>query len=176
MKQPLVGIMMGSDSDAEVMEKSAEVLRVFGIPHETTIASAHRSPDKLQNYVKSAKERGIRLIIAGAGGAAHLAGVIASHTDIPVIGVPLASSPLAGIDSLLSTVQMPAGVPVACVGVGEPGARNAAVLAARILALNDRRLAARIREYQKALARGVEEKDKRLKAKSKTSKVRKRKK
>jgi phosphoribosylamine--glycine ligase len=167
MANPVAGILMGSDSDLEVMEKCAEVLRVFGIPHEMSIASAHRSPERVRKYAREAKDRGLKVIIAGAGGAAHLAGVIASHTEIAVIGVPLASGPLQGIDALLSTVQMPAGVPVACVGVGEPGARNAAVLAARILALEDRKLAYRLREYQKALVKGVEEKDRRLKARSK---------
>jgi phosphoribosylamine--glycine ligase len=140
-----------------------------------TIASAHRSPERVREYALNASDRGLKLIIAGAGGSAHLAGVIASHTDLPVIGVPLASGPLFGIDALLSTVQMPAGVPVACVGVGESGSRNAAVLAARILALNDRGLALRLREYRKALSAGVEEKAKKLKAGKKTPK-RKRKK
>ncbi len=168
MSQPVVGVVMGSDSDEKVMEKCAEVLRIFGIPHEMTIASAHRSPDRVREYALKASDRGLKLIIAGAGGAAHLAGVIASHTDIPVIGVPLASGPLLGIDALLATTQMPAGVPVACVGVGEPGARNAAVLAARILSLNDRGLAMRLREYRKALSAGVEEKARRLKARKKT--------
>lgn len=169
MSNPDIGILMGSDSDAEVMEKCEEVLKVFGISYETTVASAHRSPERVRKYALEAKKRGIKIIIAAAGGSAHLAGVLAAHTSLPVIGVPLSSSPIGGIDSLFSTVQMPAGVPVACMGVGESGARNAAVLAARILALNDRRLEMRLKQYQEALAAGVEEKAKKLKSRKKPS-------
>jgi phosphoribosylaminoimidazole carboxylase PurE protein len=142
--RPLVGILMGSESDRAVMEEAAKVLEAHGVAHEVLVRSAHRTPDRTARYAKQAEARGIRVLIAGAGGAAHLAGALAAHSRLPVLGVPLASSPLAGFDALLATVQMPPGVPVGTLGVGAWGARNAAHLALRILALTDRRLAARL--------------------------------
>jgi phosphoribosylaminoimidazole carboxylase PurE protein len=143
-----VGIIMGSKSDAELMSEASKVLEGFGVACETRVLSAHRSPRAALKYVESAEERGLRILIAGAGAAAHLAGFLAAHTVIPVIGVPVDSSPLKGLDALLSTVQMPAGVPVACMAIGKAGARNAAFLAAQILALNDPQLAAKLREHR----------------------------
>ena len=133
MEKPLVGILMGSDSDLPVMEKAAEVLREMGIPFEMDISSAHRLPDKTAHYAKTARERGLEVLIAGAGMAAHLAGVLAAHTTLPVIGVPLKSGALEGVDALYSTVQMPPGIPVATVGIY--GAKNAAYLACEILSI-----------------------------------------
>jgi len=155
---PVVGIIMGSDSDLPVMQEAFEVLTHFGIPTEITVASAHRSPQRVSEYAKSARRRGLRVLIAGAGGAAHLAGVLAAETSLPVIGVPIASSPLAGWDALLSTVQMPAGVPVATMAVGKAGARNAAILAVQILAVADDKLRKRLEHYKKELADKVAEK------------------
>ena len=137
---PVVGIIMGSDSDLPVMQEAFEVLTNFGIPAEITVASAHRSPQRVSEYARSARRRGLKVLIAGAGGAAHLAGVLAAETSLPVIGVPIESSPLTGWDALLSTVQMPAGVPVATMAVGKAGAGNAAILAAQILAVADSKL------------------------------------
>ena len=139
-----VGIVMGSESDRQVMEEAARVLEDFGIGCEVMVRSAHRTPDEAATYAKTAKSRGLEVIIAGAGGAAHLAGAMAAHSKLPVLGVPLATSPLGGFDALLATVQMPPGVPVGTLGVGSWGARNAAHLAVRILALNDTRLAQRL--------------------------------
>src|SRR3990167_7597400 len=127
--KPLVGILMGSDSDLAVMEEAAKILKDFGIPYEMTVSSAHRTPKKTSEYARSAEGRGIKVIIAGAGSAAHLAGFIAAETTLPVIGVPIDSSPLKGLDSLLSTVQMPAGVPVAAMAIGNAGAKNAGIFA-----------------------------------------------
>ncbi|UCG22417.1 MAG: 5-(carboxyamino)imidazole ribonucleotide mutase [Deltaproteobacteria bacterium] len=155
---PVVGIIMGSDSDLPVMQEAFEVLTHFGIPTEITVASAHRSPQRVSEYAKSARRRGLRVLIAGAGGAAHLAGVLAAETSLPVIGVPIASSPLAGWDALLSTVQMPAGVPVATMAVGKAGAINAAILAVQILAVADDKLSKRLEHYKKELADKVAEK------------------
>jgi len=160
-----VAVVMGSDSDWEVMSRAAARLEALKVPYEVTIASAHRSPERTAAYAAGARERGIAVFIAGAGAAAHLAGAIAAHTTLPAIGVPLASTDLGGLDALLSTAQMPAGVPVATVSVGEPGAENAAVLAAQILALGDRALAGRLARFKEDLAADVQEKDKRLKAK-----------
>ena len=154
----VVGIIMGSDSDLPVMQETIEVLTNFGIPSEITVASAHRSPQRVSEYAKSARQRGLKVLIAGAGGAAHLAGVLAAETSLPVIGVPIASSPLTGWDALLSTVQMPAGVPVATMAVGKAGARNAAILAAQILAVADSRLQERLEHYKLELAEKVAEK------------------
>lgn len=151
MDNPVVGIVMGSRSDRETMEEAAKVLGELGIPHETVVSSAHRDPERTREYARRAEERGLRVLIAGAGYAAHLPGVLASETTLPVIGVPLASSPLGGIDSLLSIVQMPSGVPVATVGVGGSGAKNAALLAAEILALEDGELAAVLKGYREKL-------------------------
>ncbi len=157
MSEPLVGIVMGSDSDLDAMNGAAEMLEKFGVPYEMTVASAHRSPERASKYSRTARERGLKVIIAGAGWAAHLAGVLAAETTLPVIGVPLDSSPLNGMDSLLATVQMPPGIPVATMALGKGGARNAAVLAAQILALSDDSLAARLADFKDELARGVEE-------------------
>src|SRR5664279_903253 len=163
MKKPIVGIIMGSDSDLAIMEKAAEVLQEMGVPYEMDISSAHRLPDKTAEYAKSARDRGIEVVIAGAGGAAHLAGVIAAHTTLPVIGVPIPSTPLQGMDSLLATVQMPAGIPVATVAIGKPGATNAGILVAQILGLADAAIAKKLAAHKEKLARGVEEKSKKLK-------------
>jgi phosphoribosylaminoimidazole carboxylase PurE protein len=154
----LVGILMGSDSDLPVMQEALELLTNFGVPAEITVASAHRSPKRVSEYARTAKGRGLRVLIAGAGGAAHLAGVLAAETSLPVIGVPIASSPLTGWDALLSTVQMPAGVPVATMAVGKAGARNAAILAVQILAVADNKLQERLEHYKEELAQKVAEK------------------
>jgi len=151
-----VGIVMGSDSDLGVMEETAAILKKFGIAFEMTIASAHRSPERAAEFAYSAESRGIRVIIAGAGHAAHLAGVMAAHTTLPVIGVPIDSSAFQGFDALLSTVQMPPGIPVATVAVGKPGARNAGILAAQMLALSDPELAGKLKVYKKEMADQVE--------------------
>ncbi|MEE9274338.1 MAG: 5-(carboxyamino)imidazole ribonucleotide mutase [bacterium] len=148
--KPIVGILMGSASDRPVMEEAAKALEGLGVACEMRALSAHRTPAAVQEYVRAAPGRGIRVLIAGAGMAAHLAGVVAAATDLPVIGVPLNSSTLDGLDALLSTVQMPPGIPVATVGIGPAGARNAGLLAARILSLSDRRLAARYRKFAEA--------------------------
>lgn len=144
----LVGILMGSESDKEVMKLTAEILGDLEIPCEVNIMSAHRTPDKVKDYASSASEKGLKVLIAGAGLAAHLAGAVAAHTILPVIGVPLAAGPLNGMDSLLSTVQMPKGIPVATVAIGSHGARNAAYLAAQIIALENPEVAARLKELR----------------------------
>jgi 5-(carboxyamino)imidazole ribonucleotide mutase len=164
MSKPLVSIVMGSDSDLEIMREAAKALEEFGITYEIDVSSAHRSPDRTADYARKAVGRGIRVIIAGAGGAAHLAGVIAAHTTLPVIGVPIPSTPLQGMDSLLATVQMPAGIPVATVAIGRPGATNAGILAAQIIALADVGIAKKLEAHKEKLARGVEERSKRLRA------------
>ena len=147
-----VGIVMGSESDRAVMEEAAKVLAEFGVESEVAVRSAHRTPDAAAAWAKSARERGLEVIIAGAGGAAHLAGAMAAHSRLPVLGVPLATSPLGGFDALLATVQMPPGVPVGTLGVGPWGARNAAHLALRILALSAASLAGRLEEHAAKLA------------------------
>lgn len=147
--RPIVGIIMGSDSDFQVMEDASNMLNYFQIPHEVTIVSAHRTPDRLFNYAKEAKDKGIRVIIAGAGGSAHLPGMTAALTSLPVIGVPVKSNALSGIDSLYSIVQMPSGVPVATMAIN--GARNAGILAAQILAVSDEKLYCSLEEYKKEL-------------------------
>jgi len=152
---PLVAVVMGSRSDEEVMKGCVDMLREFQIPYETRVLSAHRTPAVTKEYGISAASRGIEVIIAGAGWAAHLAGALAAHTYLPVIGVPIDSSPLKGIDSLLSTVQMPPGIPVATVAVGAGGARNAAVLATEILALKYPWITEKLKEYRKAMTREV---------------------
>jgi 5-(carboxyamino)imidazole ribonucleotide mutase len=164
MSRPQVSIVMGSDSDLEVMQEAGKALQDFGIMYEIDVTSAHRSPDRTADFARKAAERGIRVIIAGAGGAAHLAGVIAAHTILPVIGVPIASTSLNGLDSLLATVQMPAGIPVATVAVGKAGATNAGILAAQILALSDDATANKMADHKLKLERSVEEKSKKLKA------------
>lgn len=151
----LVGIVMGSESDRPIMDEAALVLADFGIGCEVVVRSAHRTPEAAAAWAKTAKGRGLRVIIAAAGGAAHLAGAMAAHTRLPVLGVPLASSPLGGFDALLSTVQMPPGVPVGTLGVGAWGARNAAFLALRILALSDAALARRLEAHAERMAGGA---------------------
>ncbi len=163
MEKAIVGIVMGSDSDVSVMKEAAKVLSDFNIPYEVTIASAHRSPERTSKYAKSAEERGLKVIIAGAGWAAHLAGVVASETVLPVIGVPIDSSPLKGMDSLLSIVQMPGGIPVATVSIGKSGARNAGLLAVEILALGDERLRQELKALRKKMAADVAEKAEKIK-------------
>jgi 5-(carboxyamino)imidazole ribonucleotide mutase len=161
MKKPLVGILMGSDSDLPVMEKAAEVLKEMGVPFEMDISSAHRLPEKTANYAKTARERGIEVLIAGAGMAAHLAGVVAAHTTLPVIGVPLKSGALEGVDALYSTVQMPPGVPVATVAID--GSRNAAYLACAILSIKYPDIAKKMEDFREKTRRALEEKSASLK-------------
>ena len=161
--RPVVGIVMGSDSDLPVMTEAATTLKKFGVPFEIEISSAHRSPARTSEYARTAIERGLKVLIVAAGGAAHLGGVIAAETTVPVIGVPLASTSLAGLDSLLSMVQMPAGVPVACTAIGKPGAINAAIFAVEILAISDAALAQKLAAYKEDLARGVAEKSAKVK-------------
>ncbi len=161
---PQVGIVMGSDSDISVMEETVIVLKKFGVPYEMTIASAHRSPARAAEFASAAAKRGMKVIIAGAGHAAHLAGVLAAHTTLPVIGVPIDSSCLLGMDSLLSTVQMPPGIPVATVSIGKPGAKNAGILAVQMLALSDPHLARLLDAYKTEMAFQVEQKAKKIAA------------
>lgn len=155
-------ILMGSDSDAAIMGAAGEVLTGLGVSWEMTVASAHRSPERVMRLVREAPARGVRIFIVGAGAAAHLAGVVAAHTTFPVIGVPIDSSALKGLDALLSTVQMPPGVPVATVAIGKPGATNAGVLAAQILALGDAGVEQRLKAYKAELAEKVEAAARRL--------------
>ena len=164
MGKPLVGILMGSDSDFPVMEETSKVLDKFGIGHEVIVSSAHRSPERTRKYVLGASKRGIKILIAGAGGAAHLAGVIAAETTLPVIGVPIGSSALNGLDALLSTTQMPGGVSVAGMAIGKAGAKNAGVLAIQILALSDKNLHQKLLKFKKDQAREVERKSQKLKS------------
>jgi len=152
-------ILMGSDSDLTIMQKAAEALKKFEISFDMHIASAHRTPEKVRLLAKSAREKGYLVIISGAGMAAHLSGVVAAHTTLPVIGVPLASGSFGGSDALLATVQMPPGIPVGCVGVGAPGAYNAGLLAVAIIATSESQLAAKLADYRKELVDKVEEKD-----------------
>jgi phosphoribosylaminoimidazole carboxylase PurE protein len=149
-------ILMGSDSDAPIMQAAVDVLRELGISSEMTVASAHRSPERVMRLVREAPDRGVKVFIVGAGAAAHLGGVVAAHTTKPVIGVPIDSSALKGLDALLSTVQMPPGVPVATVSIGKPGATNAGILAAQMLAIGDSAVATRLTDYKKGLAEKVE--------------------
>ena len=153
---PQVLILMGSDSDAPVMQAAVETLKEFGISSEMTVASAHRSPARVTRLVDEAPGRGVKIFIVGAGAAAHLGGVVAAHTTLPVIGVPIDSSALKGMDALLATVQMPPGVPVATMAIGKPGATNAAVLAAQILGVADQAMAQKLADYKKRLAEKVE--------------------
>ncbi len=157
MEKPIIGIVMGSASDRPIMEEAATILERFQVPYEMIVASAHRSPELTREYARTAQERGLHVIIAGAGGAAHLAGTIAAETVLPVIGVPIDSSPLQGMDALLATVQMPAGVPVATMAVGKAGAKNAAILAIQILSLHQPELQRKLEEYKKELAQQVEQ-------------------
>lgn len=164
MSRVSVLILMGSDSDAPVMQAAVDTLAEFGIPCEMTVASAHRSPARVQRLLDEAPARGVKVFIVGAGAAAHLAGMVAAHTTRPVIGVPIDSSALKGLDALLSTVQMPPGVPVATVSIGKPGAVNAAVLAAQILAVGDEAMAARLDQYKAKLAEKVEKAAEKMKS------------
>jgi phosphoribosylaminoimidazole carboxylase PurE protein len=161
-KAPPIAILMGSDSDLPVMAECVKVLESYGLSYDIRVLSAHRSPEQATRFAREAERRGFNLVIAGAGGSAHLAGVVAAHTLLPVIGVPLASSPLSGFDALLSTVQMPPGIPVATVGVGAMGAANAGHLAVTLLAMDDARLRERLGERREAMATAVLEKSKAL--------------
>jgi 5-(carboxyamino)imidazole ribonucleotide mutase len=162
-RRPQVGIVMGSDTDLPVMAEAAQTLKQFGVPFEVEITSAHRSPARTADYARTAVERGLKVIIVGAGGASHLAGVIAAETTLPVVGVPMATTTLAGLDALLSTVQMPGGVPVACTAIGKPGAVNAAIFAVEIIATFDPELQKKLVEHKERLARSVAEKSAKVK-------------
>ncbi len=164
MAKPLVGILMGSDSDLPVMGEAVNILKDFGVPYEVTVSSAHRTPARTSRYAKTAEKRGIKVIIAGAGAAAHLAGFIAAETTLPVLGVPIDSSPLNGLDSLLSTVQMPGGVPVASMAIGKAGAKNAGIFALEILALSDAKLRDALADFRRVQAKKVADKARKLKA------------
>ncbi len=159
---PVVGVLMGSDSDLPIMKEAMEILRTFEVPYELYLTSAHRTPERTAKYAREAEKRGMKILIVGAGAAAHLAGVIASHTKLPVIGVPIDATSLGGLDALLSTVQMPGGIPVATMAVGKAGARNAGLMACRILALGDRSVGRKLEGYISKMARDVEEKHKKL--------------
>ncbi len=172
MSKARVGIVVGSDSDLSVMKETARSLKKMGIAYEINICSAHRSPRKAREYAQSAVSRGLEVIIAGAGGAAHLAGVLAAETTLPVIGVPLDTTSLKGLDALLSTIQMPGGVPVATMAIGKAGARNAAVFTAEVLGIKYPEFRKRIEKYKKELARGVEKKDRELTRKLKIKALR----
>ncbi|MDD5226805.1 MAG: 5-(carboxyamino)imidazole ribonucleotide mutase [Candidatus Omnitrophica bacterium] len=163
----LVSIVMGSDSDLEVMQECAAVLKEFDVPYEMQVLSAHRTPILVADFATQATQKGLKVIIAGAGGAAHLAGAVAANTILPVIGVPLAATQMNGLDALLATVQMPAGVPVATVAVGKPGARNAGLLAVQILALSDGKLAEKLRKFKDSLVESSREKNQKLQEKLK---------
>jgi phosphoribosylaminoimidazole carboxylase PurE protein len=158
----LVSIVMGSDSDLPVLKETMMVLKDFDIPYEVVLTSAHRSPERTTSFARDAARRGIKVIIVGAGAAAHLAGVIASQTTLPVIGIPVDATSLAGLDALLSTVQMPGGIPVASMAIGKAGARNAAILSARILALEDRGIEKKLIAYAKKMAREIEKKQEKI--------------
>jgi 5-(carboxyamino)imidazole ribonucleotide mutase len=163
----LVSILMGSDSDLEVMSEAAKTLEKFGVAYEIDVTSAHRSPERTRKIVGEAPQRGVRVFIIGAGAAAHLAGVVAAESTLPVIGVPLDSSALRGVDALYATVQMPAGIPVATMAIGKAGATNAAIYAIEILALSDEGLAGKLKEHKRKLAEGVEQKSAALRDKLK---------
>lgn len=155
MKKPLVGIIMGSKSDWATMRHASEMLTKLGIAHEKRVVSAHRTPDLMASYAKKARGRGLQVIVAGAGGAAHLPGMVAAHTDLPVLGVPVQSRALKGLDSLLSVAQMPAGIPVGTLAIGDPGAKNAALLAAAILSLADDKTLARLEKFRAGQTKSV---------------------
>ncbi len=169
MKKPIVGIIMGSDSDLPAMQEAAAVLEQFGVPYEMRITSAHRTPEVMSSYASAALKRGLKVIIAGAGGAAHLPGMTASHTPLPVIGVPIKTKALDGLDSLLSIAQMPGGVPVATVAIG--GGKNAGLLAVQILAVSDKRLMKEMVSYKKQLEMESKKKDEALKKMKRKLKV-----
>ena len=155
MTTPKIGILMGSKSDADIMGEAARILEEFGVPHEVKVLSAHRTPQETSEYAQSAESRGIQALIAGAGYAAHLAGALAAHCTLPIIGVPLEASSLKGLDSLLSTVQMPKGIPVACMGIGKAGAINAALFAVQILSRSDPALAQKLKEYREKMRQEI---------------------
>ena len=163
MRKPTVAIIMGSDSDLPVMEEAVKVLDAFAVPHELFLTSAHRTPERTTAFCRGASKRGVRVIIVGAGAAAHLAGVIASQTLLPVIGVPIDTTSLQGLDALLATVQMPGGIPVATMAIGKAGAKNAALLAIRILALEDADLLKKLQSFVRKMAQEVERKHENLK-------------
>lgn len=162
MSNPVVGILMGSDSDFEIMKESARVLKDFGVPFEVVVTSAHRTPERTLEYAKSARDRGLKVLIVGAGMAAHLAGVIAAKTIIPVIGVPINSSSLNGIDALYSTLQMPSGIPVGTMAIGKAGAKNAALYAIQMLALSDENLQKKLDDFRKEFEKVVVEREKKV--------------
>ncbi len=162
-EKPLVGILMGSDNDYEIMKETAVALNQFGISFEMTVSSAHRTPERTANYVREAKDRGIKVLIAGAGAAAHLAGVIAAETTLPVIAVPIDATALNGMDALLAMVQMPAGIPVATMAIGKAGARNVGIFAAQMLAVDDEGLSSKLVQFKADMAVGVEAKAEALK-------------
>lgn len=167
--QPKVGILMGSDSDLEVMRETEKRLDSFGVAYETRILSAHRTPEKAAEYAATALGRGLEVIICGAGAAAHLAGAIAANTTLPVIGIPIDSSSLKGLDALLATVQMPVGIPVATMAIGKAGAANAGIFAAQIVGRKDSDVAAKLERFKKEMAAGVEERDRKLQRESSKS-------
>jgi 5-(carboxyamino)imidazole ribonucleotide mutase len=160
--EPKIAVIMGSDSDFEVMSEAVKVLKEYGVPHEVSVRSAHRTPEETALYAKEAESRGIRVLIAGAGAAAHLAGVLASNATIPVIGVPLHATPLGGLDALLATVQMPGGIPVATMAIGKAGARNAALFAVQILGLSDADLSGKLKDARGKMAAAVEAKSRKV--------------
>ncbi|MBU2055234.1 MAG: 5-(carboxyamino)imidazole ribonucleotide mutase [Proteobacteria bacterium] len=162
----VVSVVMGSDSDLPIMEEAVKVLTEFAIPHELFLTSAHRTPERTANFTRGAAKRGVRIVIVGAGAAAHLAGVIAAQTQLPVIGVPIDATSLQGLDALLATVQMPGGIPVATMAIGKAGAKNAALFAVRILALEDAKLRKKLDDYSRKMAREVERKHENLKCQS----------
>ncbi|MEE9316166.1 MAG: 5-(carboxyamino)imidazole ribonucleotide mutase [bacterium] len=162
MRKVVVGIVLGSDSDLSTMKEAAKILERFRVPYEMTVSSAHRSPKRTLDYAKRAERRGVKVLIVGAGGAAHLAGVIAAHTTLPVIGVPMHTGPLKGRDSLYSTVQMPKGVPVATMAIGKSGAINAGIMAVEILALSNAQIRKELKRFKTDLAKDVEKKSKKL--------------
>lgn len=157
--KPVVSVIMGSDSDSSVMNEAIKILEEYKVLYEKKILSAHRSPDEVTRFAKNARKNGFKIIIAGAGGAAALAGVVASHTTLPVIGVPMETNELKGIDSLFSTVQMPSGVPVATVTIGKAGAKNAAFLALEILGISDKRIEKKLADFKKSLAESIKKKN-----------------
>ncbi len=167
MKKKCIGIVMGSDSDLNTMQETLDVLNEFVVEYDVDVVSCHRSPHRAYKYAMEAEKKGYKVIIGGAGGAAHLAGIIAAITPLPVIGVPMLTSDLGGLDSLYSTIQMPGGVPVAAVGIGKAGAKNAAILAIEILGTSDKKLRQKIVNYKKKLAEKVLQKDKNVKRKLK---------
>jgi len=162
VRKPSVSIVMGSESDLPVMENAAKILEEFGVAYEMAVASAHRSPDWTRRYIREAEKKGVEVIIAGAGGAAHLAGTVAAHTAKPVIGVPIDSSSLKGLDALLSTAQMPGGVPVATMAIGKAGAKNAGVLAVQILAIGRKDLTRKLQDYKRRLEQEIESNARRI--------------